>query len=83
MWNKGDKVVVKGLDMAFIFDRYINNNTVQLFIEGETRDRRYHIIFARPDALLPNNTDTFISEGWNEMAHTILGDGTRSTDHSG
>lgn len=34
-WNKGDKVVVKGLDMAFVVECYLDVDLVKLFIEGE------------------------------------------------
>jgi hypothetical protein len=63
-WNKGDKVVVKGLDMAFVVESYLDVDLVKLFIEGEGFGTSHYIIHARPDVLLPNNTETAISEGW-------------------
>ncbi len=62
--KKGDKVVVKGLDMAFIFDHYISDGEVRLFIEGESMRTPHAVIIAKLGSILPNNEETLISEGW-------------------
>lgn len=65
-FKKGDKVCVRGLDMAFVFEYYVNDNLAQIFIEGESYDTMHSIIFARPEVILPNNLQTCIEEGWIE-----------------
>ncbi len=63
-WQKGDKVVVHGLDMAFVVCCYLDDNLVKLFIEGESEHTRHAVIHARPDVLRPNNYQTMLEEGW-------------------
>lgn len=63
-FKAGDKVIVKGLDMAFVVVCYLADDLVKLLIEGETLDGMHAIVHARPDSLLINNTDNCASEGW-------------------
>jgi hypothetical protein len=64
LFNKGDKVCVKGLDMAFVFGWYVNNHIAKIFIEGESMEGMHYLIYARPEVLLPNNEVTLREEGW-------------------
>ncbi len=61
LFKEGDKVMVKGLDMAFVVCCYMRDGLVKLRIEGETAN---YLIFARPDVLLLNNTENCRAEGW-------------------
>lgn len=63
-FNKGDKVVVKGLHLAFVFHHYTDDGLARLFIEGEGYGSIHSVVFAKPDVLLPNNLDTLLAEGW-------------------
>lgn len=63
-FSKRDKVLVKGLDLAFVVDGHLPNGNVKLLIEGEN-DMGY-VIHARPEVLLPNNYKTMVEEGWLE-----------------
>jgi len=56
-----DKVIVHGLDMAFIVTKYENNEIVRLAIEGEEKN---YIVFAKEEVLMLNNYDNARSEGW-------------------
>ena len=62
-FRKGDRVVVRGCDLAFVFEAYMGG-VVKLFIEGESRHTLHHIVHAKEEAILPNNHETLIAEGW-------------------
>jgi hypothetical protein len=64
-FKKGDKVVVRGFDMALVFDHYsADGKLARVFIEGESWDTKHSILFARPLVLAPNDTQTMNEEGW-------------------
>jgi len=63
-FKEGDKVVVNGLDMAFVVVCYLDDNLVKLFIEGESKYTMHHVIHARPEVLSLNNEETLIKQGW-------------------
>lgn len=64
-FKKGDKVVVRGFDMALVFDHYTENGKLaRVFIEGESFDTKHAILFARPGVLAPNDERTMQEEGW-------------------
>jgi hypothetical protein len=63
-WTQGDKVVVKGLDLAFVFDCYMESGLARLLIEGESDRTAHYVVHARPEVLLPNDRETLIAEGW-------------------
>lgn len=45
-FKEGDKVIVKGLDLAFVVACYLEDNLVKLFIEGESATTMHSIIHA-------------------------------------
>lgn len=70
-FKKGDKVVVRGFDMALVFDHYTpNGKLARVFIEGQSYDTTHSILFARPAALAPNDGQTMKEEGWIEDLET-------------
>lgn len=66
-FSKGDKVVIKGCDAAFVTGPYVGKGLVKLYLEGESRHTSHHVIHAHEDVLLPNNAETFKSEGWSDL----------------
>ena len=66
-FKPGDKVIVKGLDMAFVVACYLSTSfghVVKLFIKGESAHTMHSIIHARPEVLLLNNEENCKAEGW-------------------
>ena len=63
-FKKGGKVIVKGLDLAFVVCCYMESGLIKLFIEGENEYTMHSVVHARPDVLLLNNTANCIAEGW-------------------
>lgn len=63
-FKKGDKVIVKGLSLAFVVECYINDNEIKLFLEGQNYHTMHSIVTVRPEVLLMNNTENAIAEGW-------------------
>lgn len=71
-WEPGDKVLVHGLDLAFVVADWLAPDLVKLFVEGESADGRHYVIHARPWALVPNDHKTSVAEGWLQGKESLV-----------